>query len=72
MVLLARIHAALKPLGRPAERLQYPCRLTRALGHVWLVAAGEEARVVQPAGAQQQLAIELSFAGKPLCDRELA
>jgi hypothetical protein len=72
VVLLAGIHAALQPLGRPAERLQHAGGQARALGHVRVAAAGEQADIVQPAGAQQQLAIELPVAGKPPVNRELA
>jgi len=72
VVLLAGIHAALQPLRRPAERLQHAGGQARALGHVRVAAGGEQADVVQPAGAQQHLAIERPVAGKPLGDRELA
>jgi hypothetical protein len=43
VVLLAGVHAALQPLGRPAERFQHPGSQACALGHV-RVAAGS----VQP------------------------
>jgi hypothetical protein len=72
VVLLAGIHAALQPLRWPAERPQDAGGQARALGHVRVAAAGEQADVVQPAGAQQQLAIERPLAGEPLGDRELA
>jgi hypothetical protein len=42
------------------------------LGHVWVAAHREQTEVVQPAGTQQQFAIERSVAGKTLGDRELA
>ena len=72
MVLLAGIHTALQPLGRPVERLQHPSGQTRALSHVRVAAQREQTEVVQPASAQQQLAIERPVAGKPLGDSELA
>jgi hypothetical protein len=71
-VLLAGVHAALQPLGRPAERRQHPVGQACPLGHIWVVAGDVQAGVVQPAGAQQQLAVERPAAGQPLGDRELA
>jgi hypothetical protein len=72
VVLLAGIHAALQPLGRPAERRQHPGGQACALGHVRVAAGGVEAGVVQPAGAQEQFAVEPPVAGEPLGNRELA
>src|SRR5215217_8053961 len=40
VVLLAGIHAALQPLGRPAERLEHASGHARALAHVRVAAAG--------------------------------
>jgi hypothetical protein len=72
VVLFAGVHAALQSLGRPRERLQHSRGHACALGHVWVAAVGVQADVMQPARAQQQFAIELPVAGKPLGDRELA
>src|SRR5215468_10446564 len=58
VVLFAGIHAALQPLAWPAERSQHPVGQACALGHVRVAARGVQAGVVQPAGAQQQLAVE--------------
>jgi hypothetical protein len=72
VVLLAGIHAALQSLGRPSEWLQHPRCQAGSLGYVRVAADGEQTEVVQPAGTQQQLAIEYSVASKTLSDRELA